>query len=78
MKIAVVVKASAKENRVDPPSLNSYGAAKEFRISVKEPAKEGRANEAIVRLLTKHFNVSKSRINIVLGLKSKKKVIEIR
>jgi uncharacterized protein len=67
MKITVTVKSSAKENKVDLP-----------KIFVKEPAKEGRANETIKMLLAKHFNVSKSRINIVLGLKSKKKVIEIK
>lgn len=71
MKIIVSVKTNAKENKVE--RINE----KEFKIFVKEPAKEGKANEAIIKLLAKHFNIPRSRINIMLGLKSKKKIINI-
>jgi uncharacterized protein YggU (UPF0235/DUF167 family) len=67
MRVSIIVKSNAKENKVDLP-----------RIFVKEPAKEGKANESVIKLLAKHFNVSKSRINIILGLKSKKKIIKIK
>lgn len=67
MKISIVVKTNAKENKVDLP-----------KIFVKEPAKEGKANEAVIKLLAEYFNVSKLRVSIVLGLKSKKKIIEIK
>jgi len=72
MKISVIVKTNAKENKVE--RINE----KEFKIFVKEPAKEGKANKAIIKLLTEYFNVSRLKINIVLGLKSKKKVIEVK
>jgi len=71
MKIIVDVKASAKENKVLEVGNNN------FKISVKEPAKEGKANEAVIKLLAKHFDIPKSRISIVLGPKNRKKVIEI-
>jgi len=72
MKIIVNVKTNAKENKVIKISENN------FKISVKEPAKEGKANEAIIKLLAECFNIPKSRISIVLGLKNKKKIIEVK
>jgi hypothetical protein len=71
MKIIVNVKTNAKENKILP------GGASNFKIFVKEPAKEGRANKAIIKLLADYFDISKSSINIKLGLKSKKKIIDI-
>ena len=49
----------------------------EYKVSVKEPAKEGRANWAVERALAKHFNVSPSRVRIVSGQTSKTKIVEI-
>ena len=37
----------------------------------------GKANKDLIKLLSKELNVSKSRINIVKGEKSKEKIIEI-
>lgn len=71
MKIVVNVKTNARENKIIKIGENN------FKISVKEPAKEGKANEAIIKLLTEYFNIPKSRINIILGLKSKNKIINI-
>jgi len=48
-----------------------------FLVRVKEPAKEGKANKAVIRLLAKHFKVPQSSIRVVSGLGSKNKVIEI-
>lgn len=48
-----------------------------FVISVKEPPIEGKANEAIINLLSKYFQVTKAKIKIIKGLKGKNKVVEI-
>jgi hypothetical protein len=80
MKIIVNIKANAKENKIDPPIEKIGEAGKivnEYKIFVKEPAREGKANEAIIKLLAKHFDVPRSKINIVLGFKNKKKIINI-
>jgi len=42
----------------------------------KRPQK-GQANKALIKLLSKEFNVAKSRIKIVRGEKSKLKTVEI-
>jgi len=49
----------------------------EFRVSVHAPAKEGKANEAVVELLASHFSVTKSAIRIVRGQSARRKLIEI-
>jgi uncharacterized protein len=48
-----------------------------LRISIKVPPVEGKANEAVVALLAKHFSVPKSEVRIVRGMKGRYKVVEI-
>ena len=48
-----------------------------FLVRVKEPAKEGKANRAVVNLLAEHFKVARSSIVIVSGLKNRNKVVNI-
>jgi uncharacterized protein (TIGR00251 family) len=45
----------------------------ELTIYVREPAVEGKANEAVVRLLAKHFDVPRSRVELVSGATSQVK-----
>ena len=71
MKITVTAKAGAKEYKVFQVSETQY------RVSVKEPAKEGRANFAIERELAKHFGVPLSRVRILTGHTAKTKIVEI-
>ena len=72
MRISVKVKANSKEERVEKVS------DKEYVLRVKAPAKEGRANEAVVELLSEYLDIPKSRLIIVRGHASKNKIIEMR
>lgn len=71
MKIAVKVKANSKENSVTRISEN------EFRLRVKASAKEDKANEAVVDLLSEYFHIAKSRLSIIKGRTGKNKIIEV-
>ena len=71
MKISVKVKPGSKKNAVD-----STGE-KQYTIRVKEKAIEGRANEAVIKLLSEYFGVPKNRVLVIAGLKSKNKIIDI-
>jgi uncharacterized protein (TIGR00251 family) len=71
MKLFVKVKANAKEEKIEKPKEN------EFILCVKAPAKEGRANKAVIELLSKYFDTPKSRVTIIKGIKSKNKIIEV-
>lgn len=47
-------------------------------VYIREIPSKGQANEALVKLLSKHYNVPKTRIEIVRGHTSRHKVVEIR
>jgi uncharacterized protein (TIGR00251 family) len=70
MKIQVKVKPNSKTEE-----FSQEGDS--FLIKVKEPAKEGRANQAVIKLLADHFSVPKSQVRILSGFRSRNKVIEV-
>lgn len=71
MKLFVKVKPSAKEEKLETISENQVA------IWVKEPPVEGRANEAVIRVLADHFRVPRLSVKIISGRTSKNKIIEI-
>jgi uncharacterized protein (TIGR00251 family) len=71
MKLTIKVKTNAKENSVEE------GPEGEFRVRVKAPPQEGRANEAVIEALAAHFKIPKSRVTIVGGFKSKTKIVRL-
>jgi uncharacterized protein (TIGR00251 family) len=70
VKIRVNVKPNSKTEE-----LTREGD--DFAVRVKEPAREGKANQAVIKLLARHFGVPQSRIKITGGIRSKNKVIEV-
>jgi len=48
-----------------------------FIAHVKAPPVEGKANEALVRLLSDYFGVPKSRVLIIKGAASKYKLVHL-
>lgn len=71
MKILVKVKANSKTEKIEKAD------GKNFIVSVKAPAKEGKANAAVVKALAEYFGVSQSDVRIISGLNSKQKIIEV-
>jgi len=47
------------------------------KVYLTAPALEGRANEALIDVLSEHFGVKRSTIEIVKGLKSRYKIVNI-
>jgi uncharacterized protein (TIGR00251 family) len=70
MKIQVNVKPNSKTE-----DLSREGDS--FIVKVKEPPKEGKANQAVIKLLAEHFGVPQSQVRILSGFRSKNKVIEV-
>jgi uncharacterized protein (TIGR00251 family) len=71
MKLTVRVQPNAKTSEI-------VGCADGvWKIKLKAPAMEGKANEELIRVLSEEYNVPKSRISIVKGLMSKTKVVEV-
>lgn len=78
MKLFVKAKTGQKENRVVPPKLKLIPDGEEYySVSVKERPVEGKANEAITKLLAQYFKVSRSQVKLISGAVSKRKVFEI-
>ena len=48
-----------------------------FVVYVREISVDGKANEALVKLLAKHFKVSKTNVTIIRGHTSRHKIVEI-
>ena len=70
MKIQVKVKPNSKTEEVSQEGDS-------FIIKVKEPPKEGKANQAVIKLLAEHFGVPKSQVRILSGFRSRNKLIEV-
>lgn len=48
-----------------------------LRVRICAVPVDGAANDALIKLLAKHFDVAKSQIKIVRGISARDKVIEI-
>ena len=70
MKIQVKVKVNSRTEEVSQEDDI-------FTVKVNKPPREGKANQAIIKLLARHFKVHKSQVRILCGIKSKNKIIEI-
>ena len=71
MLIKVSVTAKVKKNSIQKIAENK------FKISVKEPAQDNRANEAVRELLAQFFNLPESKIRLMRGHHKPSKVFQI-
>ena len=49
----------------------------DYIVRVKAQPREGKANEAVIKLLAEHFGVTKSSVRITSGLSGRNKIVEI-
>lgn len=75
MDIAVRVTPNAGVNQIknDPQADGSTL----LRVMVTATPEDGKANDAVIKLLAKHFGVAKSRLSIIRGQTSRDKLIRI-
>ena len=71
MIINVKVKPGSSSEGIKQVSQERYEA------SIKEMAKKGKANLALIKLAAGYFGVSSSKVKIKGGLTSKNKILEI-
>jgi uncharacterized protein (TIGR00251 family) len=70
-RISVTVQPNARSVTITKIGEN------EFHAAVREPARDGRANLALIELLARHFGIAKSTIKIIRGHSSRRKIIEL-
>ena len=71
MRISVFAHPNSKRPRIDKDLLG------DLHVYVNQPPLEGKANKAVVEALADYFKVSKSKVVLIRGEKSKLKVFEI-
>lgn len=72
MKLYITLKPSAKQDEI----VKLEGCR--YKVSVKAPAKEGKANKALIKLLSRTFKVPGRDIEILRGIKSRQKTVGIK
>lgn len=74
--IAVKVIPQGHANKIDSFSQNPDGAF-EMKLRVTAAPEDGKANEAVIKLVAKHFKIAKSQVKIISGWTSRHKKIEL-
>lgn len=72
MKIAVQVKPNARQQSV---TVREDGV---YVVQVSVPPTEGKANERLIEILSKHFHRPKKAIAILRGAHGRHKIVEIQ
>jgi len=71
MRIYVKVIPKSSQNKIDKLSDGSY------KIWVTVVPEKGKANKAVIKLVAKHFKVSKSQVEIIAGKTTGNKIIDV-
>jgi uncharacterized protein len=71
MQKKVKVKPNSKQQKIEEQPDGS------LTVYLKSPPVDGKANEELIKLLAKKFDVAKSNIIIKSGFSSRQKLIEI-
>jgi len=69
--ISVNVHTSAKTNKIEAVS------ADHIKVRLTLAAEKGQANQQLIKLLANHLKISKNRIEIIKGSKSRHKLVKI-
>lgn len=72
MKIYVKVKPNAKQERLEKIAEDN------FLVWVKEKPQDGKANDAVVKVLAEYFEIPKSAVILLRGQTSRQKVFEVK
>ena len=70
MEIHVKVIVSAQKNHIKKEGHT-------YKVHLSAPALNGKANRMLIEVLAEHFGVRKNQLDIIKGLKSRTKVINI-
>ncbi len=70
MLISVRLQPRSSQNRLQEEGEN-------YKAWVSAPPVDGAANEALIKLVAKHFGVAPSKVEIVRGHTSREKILEV-
>ncbi len=76
MRLIVHLTPKSSHNKIDGWAVDAENQ-KILRVRVTTVPEDGKANEALIKLLSKALHISKSRISIIRGATSRIKHLEI-
>ena len=71
MKIEIKVITNASKNIIKEED-------NVFKVYVTAQREKGKANKQVIKLLAKHYDISKSSLEIIKGEKSNKKIVLVK
>ncbi len=74
MRLLIKVVPKARRNALEAADA---AAGYDLRVFVSVVPEKGKANQSVVKLLAKHFNVPKSKVRILRGESSTIKLVEV-
>lgn len=72
MFIKIKVFPGSKKNEIIKKSEDS------FDVKVREKPKQGKANQAVIKILASYLKLPKEKIKLIKGFKEKNKIFEIK
>jgi uncharacterized protein (TIGR00251 family) len=75
VNLTIKVQPKSKRPGIQSRVISKLGSA--LKIGVSEPAEDGKANQAVVKILSKALLIPSSNITIILGQTSRDKVVNI-
>lgn len=73
----ISVHVIARASRDEITEVRIEGADPVYRVRVTAAPERGKANKAVIILLSEHLNIAKSRITIIAGQSDRHKIVEI-
>jgi uncharacterized protein len=73
----IVVRVSIGSSTKKIKEEDLANGSKILRVYVTAAPEQGKANQEVIRVLSKHLELPKSAIKIIKGLKSRDKIIQI-
>lgn len=77
MRLIVHLTPKASHNKIDGWAFDNEGK-RILRVKVTAIPEDGKANEALIKLLCKELHLSKSRVSLIRGETSRIKQLEIQ
>lgn len=74
--IAVRVTPRSSRTRIDGLATDADGA-QSLKVAVNAPPEDGKANDAVIRLLAKEWGLPKTAMTVVTGASTRRKTIMI-
>jgi uncharacterized protein (TIGR00251 family) len=76
LRVAVRLTPRAKIDRVLGTAAAAHGG-QALKVSVTAPARDGRANEALLQLLARAWHVPRRNLSVVAGAASRNKTVRV-